>query len=253
MATSYHGLGFDPAPGDLDAVAAAAARFTAAAEALAGIDPALRRTGEATADWHGAAAEAFRARLRDTPAGFEDRRLGLRRAADALDRWAGVLAANRRRAEELDQLARRLRTRIGAALDEVTDRRNAADLAATSAAAATAGADLAAASARLTELEAELAEVLDRARRLERDHLRAADACADELVRARGSEPARPERNPVLGTVAGMLGRSSRTADTLAGLLLPAGRPAAVPERGPAGGAAALAGALRPSGGNTGR
>ncbi|HET9138694.1 putative T7SS-secreted protein, partial [Actinophytocola sp.] len=126
MAATYQGLGFDPVPGDPDAVAATAARFTAAAEALAAVDPAVRRAGAATADWQGAAAEAFRARLRDTPAGFEERRQGLRRAAAALEDWAGVLAANRRRAEELDREARRLRGRIAAAGDELTDRRNAA-------------------------------------------------------------------------------------------------------------------------------
>ncbi|HET9137766.1 hypothetical protein, partial [Actinophytocola sp.] len=116
-----------------------------------------------------------------------------------------------------------------------------------------AGAEVAAASTRLAELEATLAEVLDRARRLERDHLRAADACADELVQARGGVRSGPGRTPVLGAAAGALTRSSRTAGTLAGLLLPAGRPAAVPDRGPAGGAAALAAALRSSGGTTDR
>ncbi|HEU5469718.1 MAG TPA: hypothetical protein VFV67_03625 [Actinophytocola sp.] len=240
MDAGYRGIGFDPAPGDLGAVSAAVAQFRDAAEALSGIGPALRRAEEAAADWHGDAAEAFRTRLRDTPAGFDDRIRALRRAADVLDRWADVLMANRRRAEQLDVDAVRLRRRIELAGDQLADRRNAADLAATPAAAAAAQADLAAMSTLVAELEAALAEVLDRAHRLEREHRRAADAFADELAGG-ADEPARPARESFAGTVAGVLGRASRTSETLAGLLLPGGRPAG---RVPSGAAAALAAAV---------
>lgn len=232
MNRTYHGLGFDPAPGDPDAVAQLIAQYTAVAEALAGVDPAVRRAGELSQDWHGMAADSFRARLGDIPSDVDVRERRLRQATEVLGRWAEVLAANRRLAEELDARAVRLRRRIEAATDEVQDRRTTADLAGTLAASASATADLAAATNRLADLESELAEVLAAARGLERDHLRAVDAFADELGQTRGGVlllHAAPAVRPFTRTAGQVLDRGSRTASTLAGLLLPAGTGAAPP------------------------
>jgi chromosome segregation ATPase len=229
----FHGLGFDPAPGDPDAVVQLIAQYTAVAEALAGVDPALRRAGELSEDWHGMAAGKFRQRLRDVPSDVDSQERLLRRAVEVLGRWADVLGANRRLAEELDARAVRLRRRIEAATDEVQDRRTTADLAGTLAASASATADLAAATNRLADLESELAEVLAAARGLERDHLRAADAFADELEReARPTVVllrAAPAVRPFTRTAGQVLDRASRTAGTLAGLLLPPGTGTAPP------------------------
>jgi len=236
----YQGLGFDPTPGELGAVTQAIAQLADAADAIAEVQPALRRAGELAQPWQGAAAEAFRARLRDAPHDREEPRL--RRAVLALDRWADVLTVNKRRAEELDVRAVRLRKRLDTARDLLQDKQNARDLAATSSAAAGAEADLASVSTVIADLESELDDVIAKARTLERDHLRAAEAVADELA---GGEIPGPATGSALGrTVTEALGMASATSSALAGLLLPAGSGATVPS----GAAGALAAALSANG-----
>jgi chromosome segregation ATPase len=235
----YQGLGFDPTPGEPSAVTQAITQLTAAADALAEVEPALRRAAERSQAWQGAAAEAFRARLHDSPDDRVEPRL--RHAAAALDRWAGVLTANKRRAEELDTQAARLRKRLETARDLLADQQNARDLAGTGAAAAGAEADLASVSTLIADLESALDEVLATARTLERDHQRTADAIADEL--AGGEIPAPATESAVGRVVAEALRTTSRTSGALAGLLLPAGAAASVPT----GAAGALAAALSAS------
>lgn len=225
MERTYRGLGFDPAPGELDAVSRTVAQFRASADALDAVPAGLRRAGEISHDWQGRAAEAFRARLADVPAGLSVRSRTLRAAAAILDRWADVLVGNQRHAEDLDLRAVRLRKRIEAARDEVQDRQNALDLAATAAAAAGASADLAAMTTLVAELEKALADVLTKARTLERDHHRAADRVADELAAldAPGETRPAPAGSSLGVLVVAALDRGSRTSSALAGLLTPAG------------------------------
>jgi chromosome segregation ATPase len=255
MERTYRGLGFDPAPGEPDSVSQAIGQLNSAAAALAEVPTALRRAGELSAGWRGSAAEAFRARLQNLPSGLDSRERALRRAAGVLERWAGVLSANLRRAEDLDQRALRLRRQLVTARDDLQDRQNAADLAATAASAASASTELAVATARVSELDSALADLLESARQLERDHLRAAEAFAAELAELRGTESDRPDRPaaadaPFARLVGETLGRASRTSGTLAGLLLPAAVPAASPA---AGAPAALAAAIARSGGTSRR
>jgi hypothetical protein len=232
----YRGLGFDPTPGELGAVTEAASRFRAAADAIADVEPSLRRAGELSQGWQGNAADAFRARLREAPEGDAER---LRRAADALDGWAGTLLANKRRAEELDEPALRLRERLRSAQDLLQDKQNARDLAGGDAAAEAAVASV---TTLITDLETELDKVLDKARRLSREHQRAADAIADELGLLRGEQVDRPV-GPQVGRIAATaLERTARTAGALAGMLLPSGAIAV-----PGGGSGALAAAITSS------
>jgi hypothetical protein len=229
----YRGLGFDPVPGELSAVALSVEQFRSAADALVDLGPSLRRAGELSEGWRGEAAEAFRARLGDTPTGLASRAAELRRAADVLDRWAETLLANRRLAEDLDGHALRLRKRLRMAQDLLQDKQNARDLALTPATEA----DVASASALVADLESALDDVLTSARMLERDHLRAADAVADELAGGPASEPVVP---PPAGRVAvDALHRAASVSGALAALLAPAGRPSTAPP--PAGAALAAA------------
>lgn len=239
MYSEYRGLGFDPTPGSVGAVVATADQLRDAATALAGVDPALHQAESAVHGWRGSAADAFRAALRDTPSDFAERERTLRDGAAALDRWAQTLAANQRRAEELDATAVRIRERLDAARDLVQDKQNALDLASTPATAASASTEVTAATSAVADLERELAEVVERARSLEREHLRAANAVADELAAPPGETPAPPSDEPVLRALSGVLGRASRTSRSLATLLAPGA--GATP---PNGAAAAFAGAL---------
>jgi chromosome segregation ATPase len=234
----YQGLGFDPTPGDLTSVTQLGTHFTEAADALADIEPARSRAGERSQPWQGAAADAFRARLLDIPPSTEEARL--RRAAVALDRWADTLTVHKRRAEELDAQAVRLRRRLDDARDLLQDKQNARDLAATAPTVVAAEADLASVSTLVASIESELDGVLTKARELEEEHLRAADAVAAELSGAEIPQPA--TESTVARTVVEALRVASSTSGTLAGLLLPAATTGSVPT----GAAAALAAAMNP-------
>lgn len=208
---TYRGLGFDPTPGSVDAVAQTVAQLRAAADALASVAPAVRIAARHAASWEGAAADAFRAQV---PASDVSR---LRAAVPVLEQWAETLAANKRRTEDLDARARQARRALDDARDTLQDKQNMLDLAATPAAAAGASVDVATATDRVAATESALEAVLSEARELERTHLRAADEVAAALDT--GPEPA-PER-PAIRALAGMLNRSSHVATALGALVAP--------------------------------
>jgi chromosome segregation ATPase len=242
--TTYRGLGFDPTPGRLDAVAHTVDQLTAVAEAFESVEPALRAAERRSRSWEGAAAEAFRARLRDAP----DPRVA-RASIAVLDRWARTLAANQRQAEELDAVAVRLRRQLSDAQDALQDKQNALDLASTASAVASASVAVSAATSQVGSLESELGRVLDRARTLERDHRRAADEVAAELAALRGGEVAQPRVDrPAIRALAGVLGRASGLSAGLAGLLTP-GAVSSVPSGAGAALSAALSSPPPPSSG----
>jgi chromosome segregation ATPase len=208
---TYRGLGFDPAPGSVDAVAQTIAQLRAAADALASVEPAVRTAARHTASWQGAAADAFRAQV---PAADVSR---LRAAVPVLERWAETLAANKRRTEDLDARALRARRALDDARDALQDRQNALDLASTPVTAASASVEVSAATERVATAESALQEVLSEARDLERAHQRAADEVAAALDT--GAEP--EGDRPAIRALAGVLNRSSRVSASLAALIAP--------------------------------
>ncbi|GAA0234962.1 hypothetical protein GCM10010492_37360 [Saccharothrix mutabilis subsp. mutabilis] len=166
--TDYRGLGFDPTPGDAEAVAAVSRRCAL------GVDvPAV------PAGWSGAAAEGLAARWEAVVSELAAVRRAMRAAAEVLDAWAGELLGNRRRAEELDARAVRLRRGLADAADEVDHTGALASFTPAH------GESHAAAVARHDELARRLEEVLAEARALERDHHAAARRVAERL---RGTE-----------------------------------------------------------------
>lgn len=208
---TYRGLGFDPTPGSVDAVAQTIAQLRAAADALASVAPAVRTAARHAESWQGAAADAFRTGLPTADTGR------LRAAIPVLERWAGTLAEHKRRTEDLDARALRARRALDDARDALQDRQNALDLAATPAAAASASVDVAAATDRVAAAETALEEVLSEARELERAHRRAAEEVADALDPA--AAPAR--ETPAIRALTGALNRTSRVSAALATLVAP--------------------------------
>ncbi|WNV85865.1 hypothetical protein [Umezawaea sp. Da 62-37] len=196
----YRGLGFDPAPGNAGAVAAASERCAAAFA-----DP-----GAPPERWTGAAADGFKARLEAVVSELAAVRRAMRAAAEVLDGWAGTLLGDQRQAEQLDRRALRLRRELADAADEV-DRSGA--MARFTAAHATVHDG---AVTRHDELTRRLDEVLDEARRLERDHHAEARRVA---ARLRAEEPSTAVADALTGF-------SSLTAE-LASVLLGPSRPAA--------------------------
>ncbi len=207
----YRGLGFDPTPGTVDAVAQTIAQLRAAADALASVAPAVRTAARHAESWQGAAADAFRTGLPTMDTGR------LRSAVPVLERWAETLAEHKRRTEDLDARARRARRALDDARDALQDKQNALDLAATPAAAASASIDVAAATDRVAAAETALQDVLSEARELERAHRRAADEVAAALDP--GTAPA-PDTSAVRA-LAGALHRTSRVSASLAALVAP--------------------------------
>ncbi|WP_410633037.1 hypothetical protein [Amycolatopsis sp. cmx-4-83] len=166
----FRGLGFDPVPGNPDAVAEAARRCTAAAARLREIRP----PGEIP-DWAGPSARALAERAGRAATGLATAPEAMEAAAGVLDGWAGTLVAHHRRAEELD-------VRAGAARRAVVDAEDDVERAETEAqfAPGTAG-TLAAARTRLADRRQDLDGVLTEARDLERVHAIEAARVADRL------------------------------------------------------------------------
>ncbi|MFC4858716.1 hypothetical protein [Actinophytocola glycyrrhizae] len=220
---TYRGLGFDPTPGSVDAVAQTVAQLRAAVDALASVPPAVRTAARHAASWQGAAADAFRAQVPSADVGR------LRAAIPVLEQWAETLAANKRRTEDLDARARRARRAVDDARDALQDKQNALDLASTPAAAASASVEVAAATDRVATAEAALRAVLSEAEELARTHLRAADEAA--AVLDTGTAPDGDRQ--AIRALAGVLHRSSRVSASLAALVTP-GTFTTPPEGGPA-------------------
>lgn len=208
---TYRGLGFDPTPGSVDAVGAVVSQLRAAVAALATTESAVRSATRHATSWQGAAADAFRTRAAIPPNDGSR----LRAAIPVLDAWADTLAANRRRTEELDARALRVRRELTDAWDALQDKENERDLASTPTAAATAGAAVTAAAGRVTAAEAALEAVLAEARALAAEHLSA----AEEVAIALGATPL--SNRPAMRALMGVLNRSSRTAAALGALIAP--------------------------------
>ncbi len=208
---TYRGLGFDPTPGSVDAVAQTVAQLRAAVDALASVEPAVRTAARHAASWQGAAADAFRTGLPTADT------VRLRTAIPVLERWAGTLAEHKRRTEDLDARARQARRALDDARDALQDKQNALDLAATPAAAASASVEVAAAIDRVAAAESALQEVLSAARDLAHEHRLAADEVAATLDP--GAVPAR--ETPAVRALAGALNRTARVSASLAALVAP--------------------------------
>ncbi|WP_020669563.1 hypothetical protein [Amycolatopsis nigrescens] len=245
----YRGLGFDPVPGDPDAVADVSSRFTEAAGHAEAAEEDLRRAGRPPSGWTGAGAAAYAERLAGGPDALAATRAELVAAAGVLDDWAGTLAAGRRTAEELDRRAVELR-------GQVRDESDAMERAATEAefstgqAKADAEHELAAARRRHSTLTAELDRLLDEARQLRHRHRTEAERVT-ALLRSfvDGTEPASASTR--FRPQTGALRDSAALGAGLATLLSPLHRwtgspsPFTVP---PPGGASAFAAAVADGG-----
>lgn len=237
MRGPYRGLGFDPTPGDLDSVTQTATKFTTAADQLAAAEPAVRRALAAGEQWHGAGSDAFREHLAGVPESLAQRPSTLRAAAAVLEDWAQTLSTHKGRAEDLDRTALSLRRDLDAARDDLQEKQNTSDLAATPTAAASASLEAAAATRRVSDLEQRLDVVLGQARDLARTHQLAADQVAAQLT----GEPTQRDTSAFSRSLGDSLRRGTGLATSLASAF--GGRPAR-PSTVPTGAASALASAL---------
>lgn len=174
----FPALGFDPAPGDPTALAAAARDVSGAATVLG--DASANVTRLNSAGWTGEAADAFRTQLKDLPRDLDLAARSHRTAAQALSGFGEELATRQRRAAELETRAAELRRREAAAVADVN--RIAAQT-------APAGSPEFArlkdrydtARSTATTLGSDLQEVIGQARALHGEHRSAASATAGRI------------------------------------------------------------------------
>ncbi len=103
----------DPVPGDPQAVRDVAAGYHRAAALVGEQADAVRRV-DAAADWDGAAAQAFRARVGDLPLDLDRVAARLQRVARALQDFAPALESAQRRARSALARAQEAQVRAGA-------------------------------------------------------------------------------------------------------------------------------------------
>jgi uncharacterized protein YukE len=167
---SFPALGFDPTPGDADAVKALMLQLATASETISSTLPRLQDAARITddAEWGGSAAEEFSDHGDDLPQGLGKGGEAITAVAEALSGWFTALTANQARADVLEAAAKQLKARL-ATFDECND--------------------------ETARLSTQLGRVLDDARRLEARHLRAAGTAADAIRSGGDGDPFKPEND----------------------------------------------------------
>ncbi len=171
----FPALGFDPAPGDVGAVSAAAGGAGAAGRTFGDASASVSRLN--SSGWAGEAAEAFRGQLKDLPRDLDLAARSFQTAARALSEYGGGLQVRQRRAGELEFRAEELRRRQAAAVAEV-NRIAGRTAPEGSAQLAELRSQHAAARSRADGVGGELGQVVADARRLHGEHEAAAGAAA---------------------------------------------------------------------------
>ena len=167
---SFPALGFDPAPGEADAVQTLMLQLATAAQT---IDTTLPRLEEATkitddSEWGGSAAEEFSDHGDDLPQGLGKGGEAIHAVTTALSDWFGKLTTNQARADVLEAAAKKLKAKL-ATFDRCTP--------------------------ESTVVSTQLARIIDDARRLEARHLREANATADAIRAGKDGDPFKPEND----------------------------------------------------------
>ncbi|HWM11229.1 MAG TPA: hypothetical protein VNO82_17865 [Solirubrobacteraceae bacterium] len=231
---SFPALGFDPTPGETDAVQAVLLSMSRAMRTIAETLPRLEEAAQITddADWGGSAAEEFSDHGDDLPQGLGKGAEAMGKAAEALGKWGGQMKANQDKAEDLEDKARKLKKQIAAANDAVSSAAGAIPRDASSPNYDSKYNAFLGAVDAAADLDAQLQQVIDDAKRLEAKHLREANAAADG-VRSGPDDAFKPENDSWyvqtldgVSRVSGIV--SAATAAAAAGLALTGvGAPAA--------------------------
>jgi len=119
----FPALGFDPAPGQVGDVTAAAMRVARANQMIAVVLPRLQEACRVAddADWGGSAAEEFSDHGDDLPLGLGRGAEAMAEVAEALNTWSTTMAANQREADRLESEARKAEKALEDALDARTE------------------------------------------------------------------------------------------------------------------------------------
>ncbi|MFF7606735.1 hypothetical protein [Streptomyces parvulus] len=156
-------LGFNPVPGDTEAVRALEKKLSGCAKVLEEAHDLVTKLLDGSY-WKGDAAVAFREQLDGgpLPLNLKNAAHSIRKAARQLDRWEGELTDFQRRAGKLEEDAREARGAVDRAQGRVEKLGGADGDAARK--------DLTRANGDLDDAEAELAAVISKAKRLAEEH-----------------------------------------------------------------------------------
>ena len=167
---SFPALGFDPTPGEADAVKTLMLQLATAAETISTTLPRLEEAAKITDDseWGGSAAEEFSDHGDDLPQGLGKGGEAINAVTSALSAWFGKLTTNQARADVLEAAAKKLKAKLST-FDTCTP--------------------------ESTAVSTRLARIIDDARRLEAKHLREANATADAIRKGKDGDPFKPEND----------------------------------------------------------
>ncbi|MFI9373199.1 putative T7SS-secreted protein [Streptomyces parvulus] len=179
---AYPHLGFNPVPGDTEAVRGLEKKLSGCAKVLQEAHDLVTKLLDGSY-WKGDAAVAFREQLDGgpLPLNLKNAAHSVRKAARQLDRWEGELTDFQRRAGKLDEDAREARAAVARAQGRVEKLGDAADLKTGGGDGDGAREDLTRAKGDLDDAQAELAAVIGKAKRLAEEHERQAGLRARKI------------------------------------------------------------------------
>lgn len=231
---SYPHLGFDPAPGELSAVSSVleslASAQTQMAECATRLLDAVKIADDS--EWGGDAAEEFSDHGDDLPKALDTGSQSIVAVGNSLNTWAGQLAANQAKAEELEAKARKLTDRLDKAGRAVDDAAGARPTSVSHPDYQTAEQDFLAAVAAEARLREELDKVIQDAKRLQAKHDREASAAA-EAIRGGPDDAFKPENDgfgvQLLDGISVVSGEVAKWSGTVAAVaaVVPGGQPLA--------------------------
>jgi hypothetical protein len=242
--TSYAGLGFDPTPGEPSAVENALTQLAEGGGKLGMLMGTVESDLDLSDGWEGAAADEFHDNLDDIPRALNSGAESMGRVGDALVRWAGQLADNKRQTETLDKLALELKQQLREAVTELNQAQAALE-SAHGAGKSTAQVAFDRAAVHAVSVNDQFDAVIEQAKTLQDKHLAQAEATACKIAAASNSDTFEPtgKAAQTVGTIGSVLGEISAWTGRAAFV-------AALLATGPAGWtvAGALAGATAASG-----
>ena len=167
---SFPALGFDPTPGEAEAVQTLMLQLATAGELVNATRPRLEEAVSLAddAEWIGDAAEEFSDHGDDLPQGLGKGADAIEAVASALTSWHTTLVTNQAQADILEAAAKRLKAKLST---------------------------FTVCNAESTAVSTQLSRVLDDARRLQARHLKAADAAAEAVRAGKDGDPFKPEND----------------------------------------------------------
>ena len=178
---SFPALGFDPTPGELDAVQTSMVRVQKALVMVGETSERLTAAVQLADDWDGDAAEEFADHGDDLPMGLSKGAESMAKVAEALAKWSSKMAVNQATADNLEERAKRLEEQYEAAKEAEVGAAAAIPRDVTNPHYAARHADFVAATGETTSLFNRLEAVREEARRLAAKHLSEANETAEGI------------------------------------------------------------------------